>query len=123
MRSGGAWTPSPEVGHYRVVNNTLGCIGPRIVIFAGDPPPDLSFPPLPDAWVGADGYVPLCVARGTLIPTSTIVLRKSQEVPVMAMQTRRRNRDQQASDLASDDDGASDEIVEALTENMEVLEA
>ena len=73
-RSSGLWSSSSQCGGglYRVANNTIGCIGPSIVIFSAPPPPELHFPGLPSGWASSDGHVHLFAARGTLVPTPTI---------------------------------------------------
>ena len=72
-RSEGFWNYAPpELGSvmYRVVNNTVTCHKPWLAIYRETPPP-LAFAPLPEEWV-ENGYVRMCVARGTLAPVGTI---------------------------------------------------
>ena len=62
-------SPTIGGGDVRVVNNTITCDGPWLVIYREDPPDDLSWAPMPKEWV-REGMVHLCVAKGTLVPAS-----------------------------------------------------
>jgi len=70
-RSMGVWTEaSPGMGgfRYRIVNNTQGCFGGRLIVFESEPPRKLACPPLDSDLVDAEGMVHLCVCRGTAVP-------------------------------------------------------
>ena len=72
-RSEGFWNAAPASmggGHYRIVNNTATCVGPWLAIFR-DTPPQLEWLPIPGNWI-VDGAVRLCVAKGTLVPATTL---------------------------------------------------
>jgi len=73
-RSEGFWNHAPASmggGQYRILNNTAGCIGPWLGLFR-DQPPQLNWPMIPNNWATSDGYVRLCVAKGTLVPAKTL---------------------------------------------------
>ena len=73
-RSEGFWNHAPASlggGQYRILNNTAGCIGPWLALFR-EQPPQLHWPAVPEHWVTDDGYVRLCVAKGTLVPAKTL---------------------------------------------------
>ena len=67
--------------HFRLVNQTLKCRGPRLVLFR-DEPPALTWAQLPDEWLDGFGSTPdapslgarptmrLRVSKGTLIPAA-----------------------------------------------------
>jgi len=76
---GGVWTAAHDVlgpARFRVVNNTAGCTGPRLLIFEHTAPPALllngarvPWAALPDEWRGgAEETLRFVVSRGTLIP-------------------------------------------------------
>ena len=69
--SAGFWKRAPEElggGDFRVVNNTMGCTGPAIVVFRCAPP-DLAWEEMPAGWI-QDGVIPVSVGKGTLVPSS-----------------------------------------------------
>merc|ERR1740124_918948 len=68
-QSEGFWKTGPSHlggGMLRIVNNTAACVGPWLVIYR-DEPPGLQWGELPAKWI-SEGYVRLCVAKGTLVP-------------------------------------------------------
>jgi len=73
VKSAGFWKLLAHCeGAFRCVNNTLACIGPKLLIFRQQPPPDSqlawkNWTPVPDEWV-RDGMVTLHVVNGTLCP-------------------------------------------------------
>jgi len=64
----GFWKTLPD-GEYRIrlVNNTLGCTGPQLVVFQRGAPPPLDWGEMPDRW-NHNGIVTLHVGKGTLVP-------------------------------------------------------
>ena len=83
-RSEGFWNYAPASmggGQYRIINNTAGCIGPRLALFKGEPPP-CDWPALPEQWVTDDGFMRLCVAKGTLVPAMKLSLGRSQVIRI-----------------------------------------
>jgi len=73
-RSGGVWNvmqlPMDNGSvRYRVVNNTEGCILPRLVVFEEAPPTHLPWDPLPANLVIDNDCVQFSVSRGTVVPT------------------------------------------------------
>ena len=73
-RSGGVWNvmrlPMDNgEARYRVVNNTEGCILPRLVVFEEAPPAHLPWEPLPTNLVIDNDCVQFSVSRGTVVPT------------------------------------------------------
>ena len=73
-RSGGVWNvmhlPMDNGAvRYRVVNNTEGCILPRLVVFEEAPPAHLPWEPLPTNLVIDNDCVQFSVSRGTVVPT------------------------------------------------------
>ena len=92
--SEGFWKRAPPTlggGAFRLVNNTQSCIGPCLIIYQNgvlpDLPPSLSFAPLPQGWAHGE-VVPLCVAKGTLVPV--LQMWKSQEDEARNRPKRRR---------------------------------
>mmetsp|Transcript_60847 Transcript_60847/g.166789 ORF Transcript_60847/g.166789 Transcript_60847/m.166789 type:complete len:706 (+) Transcript_60847:52-2169(+) len=73
-KSAGFWKSAP-IGHtkaeYRILNNTLDCVGPKLVVFRRTPPNKL-WPAMPADWI-VDDEVPMHVARGTMVPACTLV--------------------------------------------------
>ena len=70
-RSMGVWTEaSPGMGgfRYRIVNNTQGCFGGRLIVFESEPPRRLACPPVDSDLVDDEGRVHLRVCRGTAVP-------------------------------------------------------
>ena len=87
--SEGFWKRAPPTlggGAFRLVNNTQSCIGPCLIIYQAEPP-DLEFAPLPSSWLH-DGRLPLCVAKGTLVPV--LQMWSTQEEEARARPKRRR---------------------------------
>ena len=96
-KSVGFWKAAPQGMNfdYRIVNNTCNCTSPKLIVFRGKPP-DLEFPPVPvrsgtsapSAWYRVRathavpdraqesfleaGYVHFRLARGTLVPRTTM---------------------------------------------------
>lgn len=71
--SGGLWTKASEYGvRYRVVNNTTGCLLPVLVIFEEDAPHWFDSMDMPKYLQSDDGYVRLCVSKGTLVPVQHV---------------------------------------------------
>ena len=73
-RSGGVWNvmhlPMDNgAARYRVVNNTEGCVLPRLVVFDEAPPAHLPWDPLPTNFVIDNDCVQFSVSRGTVVPT------------------------------------------------------
>ena len=72
----GLWTEDKESGmHFRLVNQTLKCSGPRIIILhrsSTPPPAGMLWAELPSKWVGPGGMVRLVVSKGTLSPTHAL---------------------------------------------------
>lgn len=83
----GVWNAPSRYGggNYRVVNNTLNCIGPPIAIFSRSPP-ETDFPSLPSDWVHTDGFVHFALSRGTLVPSITV--RRKRPIPEYSSLTR-----------------------------------
>ena len=74
-RSGGLWSTVPKhlgTGKFRVVNNTLGCKGPALVVFSdGTQVNGLVLPQLP-AGLSEEGVLQMSLYRRTLVPTKTM---------------------------------------------------
>jgi hypothetical protein len=74
----GFWKPSPPFyePHYqrfiKVVNNTMPCGGPWILLCKEASPPNLEWAELPKEWIGQDGQVEFRIARGTMVPLPTL---------------------------------------------------
>ena len=56
---------------YRLINQTLHCRGPKLLIFEGPAPTDHHWAELPSTWVWPGGLVRLRTAYGTLVPIET----------------------------------------------------
>ena len=72
--SAGFWKHAPAElgsGEFRLVNNTITCNGPWLVVFRFAPP-DLKWEPMPPEWIIGD-VVRLAVAKGTLVPASELM--------------------------------------------------
>ena len=76
-KSGGVWTHFPthldapkRTGDrpitFRLIQQTLKCAGPRLLIFQDDAPHIAALTPLPSDWVTMQGTVRLFIRRGTL---------------------------------------------------------
>ena len=75
-KSGGVWTHFPAhhapkcTGDrpitFRLIQQTLKCAGPRLLIFRDDAPHIAALTPLPSDWVTMQGTVRLFIRRGTL---------------------------------------------------------
>jgi len=80
-RGGGFWKHDcPAAGtddEFRVINNTAECTGPRLVCYRSSRAPPLAWGVLPEQWQ-KDGMVLLMVAKGTLVPESTLVNARSR---------------------------------------------
>ena len=73
-RTEGFWNIAPaNMGGaaYRIVNNTAGCVGPWLALFR-EPPPDIHGSVMPEQWATDEGYLRLCVAKGTLVPAKSL---------------------------------------------------
>jgi len=68
----GVWKRSIGVAaRYRLINQTLHCRGPKLLIFEGPAPTDHRWGELPPTWVWPGGLVRLRTAYGTLVPIET----------------------------------------------------
>ena len=68
----GVWKRSIGVAaRYRLINQTLHCRGPKLLIFEGPAPTDHHWGELPPTWVWPGGLVRLRTAYGTLVPIET----------------------------------------------------
>ena len=68
----GVWKRSIGVAaRYRLINQTLHCRGPKLLIFEGPAPTDHLWGELPPTWVWPGGLVRLRTAYGTLVPIET----------------------------------------------------
>lgn len=71
-RSGGLWTKASfayrEEVRYRVVNNTNGCLLPVLIIFEQEAPHWFESIEMPKHLQSDDGYMRMCVSKGTLVP-------------------------------------------------------
>ena len=73
--AGGVWTRASVGGNsfrYRVINNTHGCTLPLIIVFEKDPPKQVEWPQLPENLRSGDGYLRLCVSKGTAVPVKPL---------------------------------------------------
>ena len=80
--SSGFWKRAPLAmggGEARIVNNTITCDGPWLVVFREAPPP-ITFAPVPEKWVGGS-TVRLFVAKGTLVPATDIYNSRRSWIP------------------------------------------
>ena len=87
-RSFGMWTiASKAMGafRYRIVNNTMGCMRPALIVFEKDPPSHIAWANLDPRLVDEHGRVPMCVSRGTVIP---IQHTKASHLPTLATMTK-----------------------------------
>ena len=70
--SGGLWTKASSLYHdevrYRVVNNTNGCLLPVLIIFEEEAPDWFDSMDMPKHLQSDDGYMRMCVSKGTLVP-------------------------------------------------------
>ena len=72
----GVWKRSMGMAaRYRLINQTLHCRGPKLLIFEGPAPTDHLWGELPPTWVWPGGLVRLRTAYGTLVPIETNNLR------------------------------------------------
>eukprot|EP00908_Phaeocystis_cordata_P004085 Transcript_14478.p1 GENE.Transcript_14478~~Transcript_14478.p1 ORF type:complete len:643 (-),score=188.64 Transcript_14478:400-2328(-) len=68
----GVWKRSIGMAaRYRLINQTLHCRGPKLLIFEGPAPTDHHWAELPSTWVWPGGLVRLRTAYGTLVPIET----------------------------------------------------
>ena len=91
-RSEGMWKQAPPAmggAHFRIINNTAICNGPWLAVFRDEPPP-LNWPALPQQWLTHDGYIRLCVAKGTLVPTETLEPKRAGREAAMRASAKRR---------------------------------
>ena len=72
--SEGLWSAPPagysQLPHFRLVNQTVKCTGPRLLLFQKAPPPDngrIQWGKWPIAWGGGD-LVHFIISKGTLLP-------------------------------------------------------
>lgn len=97
-RSFGMWTiASKTMGafRYRIVNNTLGCMRPALIVFEKDPPSRIAWANVDPRLVDEHGRVPMCVSRGTVIP---IQHTKASHLPTLATMTKLEPLSPQSSD-------------------------
>ena len=69
--SGGMWTmANPKHGgfHFRVINNTNGCLLPLLIVFRDQVPRTVVFDDVPKHLYDDDGFLHLCVSKGTVVP-------------------------------------------------------
>ena len=69
--SGGMWTLAAEKHggfRFRVINNTSGCLLPQLIVFEHSSPAATAFENVPGHLQGEDGFLRLCVSRGTVVP-------------------------------------------------------
>ena len=73
-KSAGFWKSAPQGLYFdfRIVNNTLDCSGPKLIVFRGTPP-EYNFPPLP-----------VCTPLPTPLPFATIIRSASQQLTTPA---------------------------------------
>ena len=71
---GGVWSKAPNAFgmsvSFRVINNTSGCVAPRLVVFENQAPElncGVDWLPLQPEWLSGD-YLHVYVSRGTLVP-------------------------------------------------------
>ena len=80
--SAGFWKWAPlELGggEFRLVNNTITCEGPWLVIFR-ETPPSIAWAQMPPDWE-EDGFVRMAVAKGTLVPIAELSVLKRKRRP------------------------------------------
>jgi len=71
----GFWTQASVGGdsfRYRIINNTNGCTLPLIIVFEDEPPKHVEWPQLPENLRSGDGYLQMCVSKGTAVPVKTL---------------------------------------------------
>jgi len=90
--AGGFWKMyHGGIGRFRIINNTLHCTGPVLVVFEHPPPESSRWLPVPKEWLDEAGQLPLRVAKGTLVPNPPRAAkcrqtrRKAQQVDPTAM--------------------------------------
>ena len=72
----GVWKRSIGMSsRYRLINQTLHCRGPKLLVFEGPSPNDHPFAEMPPSWVCPNGMVRLRTAYGTLVPIETSSFR------------------------------------------------
>ena len=87
-RSFGMWTvASKAMGafRYRIVNNTMGCMRPALIVFEKNPPSRIAWADVDPRLVDEHGRVPMCVSKGTVIP---IRHTKASHLPTLATMTK-----------------------------------
>jgi hypothetical protein len=87
-RSFGMWTVSSRAMgafQYRIVNNTMGCARPALIIFEKEPPSRIAWSEVDPNLVDEHGRVPMCVSKGTVIP---IKHTRASHLPRLATMTR-----------------------------------
>ena len=78
-RGHGLWNVIPDhfgTGYFRVINNTLGCQGPKLIVFRNGSAQNMDDAQLPSEWV-TDGMVQLRFCRSTFVPNAPIALVKN----------------------------------------------
>ena len=88
-RGAGLWTTvrthDQEDHRYRVVNQTHLCRGPRLLVFAGEPPHSSAWAPWAAGDFVVDGFVHLRLGLGTLVPTKAAARATPAAAPPMLM--------------------------------------
>ena len=88
-RGAGLWTTvrthDQEDHQYRVVNQTHLCRGPRLLVFAGEPPHSSAWAPWAAGDFVVDGFVHLRLGLGTLVPTKAAARATPAAAPPMLM--------------------------------------
>lgn len=87
----------------RVANQTHSCIGPVLCVFKDAPPP-VQFAALPSDWT-SDGFVRLCVSKGTLVPAPSVSRRRWLSYAPSIGSKRQRRRGDVAEQLSSASSG------------------
>ena len=67
----GLWTlAAPKYGAFcfRIINHTAKCQPPLLIVFKEPPPDNDAWTPLPASLHDGDGFVRLCMSKGTIVP-------------------------------------------------------
>ena len=78
----GFWKVAPAAlggGSFRLMNNTITCDGPWLVVYEGEPPENVTWGELPASWE-KDGVVQMALAKGTLVPAVTLVQSTARRI-------------------------------------------
>ena len=103
----GFWKEAPPAcggGLMRIVNHTMTCQGPWVIICKDTPAP-LAWAELPQEWVG-DGCITFRVAKGTLVP--------HQALDKAALRSRKRSRASESCEEAESTRGTVGALAMAL---------